>query len=1485
MAEEELTPETKLLTDFAGGFKTNDLNRVIRGGKVEFRVPNVPYGTPDISSVPQSAVAEVPADNITARPSTAASTKTGYTPIITEPVPTPTAEQSVRAAELVKESPLGTIASPEQTTKPIAKETRGNVPDDVRSDLKSKGLSDTQINRMRPEDAQAHAEATEKQRTEVKATRADATVKSRLSDLSDNNLRKASRTVGIDPNDYDFNVRDANRHRVERDQLAKEVTEQMHPEELMRHADNAERMDKEGMWDNKDMAGKSKAERSAAIFKDRLGSSPLDAYGNPRTGGGAPDESYGSPARVEAARKRAMDKSSRMSAGFDPTIAADYAEVAYGYLKSGITTFAEFSSQMTDKFGKTVRPYLTGLWEDAKSVWKNSSFDHEAYPDAAKSAREFIDKSYDSSKSAEHNFKEFAAQMEGKEGKNIGPQLHKLWNESIHEYNEETETNPVQKASDKEAALAAKRNSTFGRNVRKATRTAKALAEAQEALKDYPSQRKAYNSALDEYTAALHAKEATAAYKNMSKAAREVNEAYREHGFNSKQMLAAEERFRVANSAVEQTPEALKYAKADAKLKQIDEAIKTVKEEKQRAAEEQRVKKSETKTAIKASTGLPPEEYNTRSARDAAVLKRTPLAPINLPVKDVGLSANAQYTNEASQPVSVSAKRVPTERFLPGAKSEIKQPVFASDVTTVNPEVKAAQDEVARLQGKLREAQSINPKTGRYDMAGPITIERIKAQLAKAQGKLSNLLRPPVSGGSQGAGLGKISSDYLSNLKSKGIGGPKVERIVNADPEAGQLIESVEQEARHFGTTLASQPPVTSRPQDGLGTINLGEQSRTAPAASSANAKLNNEELLKQGWTQAAIDNGKHLPTVGGGSDANSPTFYSKAERIANNKVSTGSGDSILSTLRNNGVKESEIKWMGLDDFLKGKPKVSKADVQQFIANNKIELKDVDLGGKRTEDLLQLTKERDKAFVENNKIWADHLRYAPHSTELFNAMSGGDPESVIQQMPEKLQEPARRFVFTDSLIHNYDKALAESHKNAPPSPKYSKWTLPGEKTNYTEKLLTLPDKSKEMINKLNDRLTEMANRPSSEHNLHPEWKDEWDQIHKERNALISKPEFRGTHFEEPNILAHVRYDERPTTDGNKALVIEELQSDWHQKGKRDGYKSTEPPANAENKGGYFEVTDKDGKFITNVYDTVARTTEAAIAEAARRLRENPQSTAGGQRVPDAPFKSDWHELAMKRMLREAAEKGYNQLAWTTGEQQADRYDLSKRISVVEWHPGHENPDEGKLFAGDMNGNPVMHDWMHKDQIADYIGKDAAQKLLNSPIQQSETGRRQWKSIHGLDLKVGGEWAKALYDRAIPNFLNKYAKKWGAKVGTSEIPVGTDTDRIFVGRQPSQTEINEVWRTSHGTLHTSVNNVVSGMQEGMSFDKAMDHYGTEELADAFKGKMQMKPRTVKVHSITITPAMKKSVLQEGQPISKGIKPIILPDATQGLGRVS
>jgi hypothetical protein len=47
-----------------------------------------------------------------------------------------------------------------------------------------------------------------------------------------------------------------------------------------------------------------------------------------------------------------------------------------------------------------------------------------------------------------------------------------------------------------------------------------------------------------------------------------------------------------------------------------------------------------------------------------------------------------------------------------------------------------------------------------------------------------------------------------------------------------------------------------------------------------------------------------------------------------------------------------------------------------------------------------------------------------------------------------------------------------------------------------------------------------------------------------------------------------------------------------------------------------------------------------------------------------PFKKtdQWVNLAIRRMMRYAAENGFDRIAWTNGEQQSERYDLSKKLS-------------------------------------------------------------------------------------------------------------------------------------------------------------------------------------------------------------------------------
>ena len=70
-----------------------------------------------------------------------------------------------------------------------------------------------------------------------------------------------------------------------RDQLAADITEQMSDDEKTNIGRNAERLNTEGTFQNKDMTGKSKAERAESLFPRLRG--PVDEAGNPKVSGGS----------------------------------------------------------------------------------------------------------------------------------------------------------------------------------------------------------------------------------------------------------------------------------------------------------------------------------------------------------------------------------------------------------------------------------------------------------------------------------------------------------------------------------------------------------------------------------------------------------------------------------------------------------------------------------------------------------------------------------------------------------------------------------------------------------------------------------------------------------------------------------------------------------------------------------------------------------------------------------------------------------------------------------------------------------------------------------------------------------------------------------------------------------------------------------------------------------------------------------------------
>ena len=249
-----------------------------------------------------------------------------------------------------------------------------------------------------------------------------------------------------------------------------------------------------------------------------------------------------------------------------------------------------------------------------------------------------------------------------------------------------------------------------------------------------------------------------------------------------------------------------------------------------------------------------------------------------------------------------------------------------------------------------------------------------------------------------------------------------------------------------------------------------------------------------------------------------------------------------------------------------------------------------------------------------------------------------------------------------------------------------------------------------------------------------------------REILLKHPtgEFKGVpqHFGGMrNVLASVRAKDRKGSNGEKILHIEELQSDWHQQGREKGYGDTlrDGWKFVEQKPGFFYLQ-KEGMGMP-----MASGTKEEVMDRARHYG------AIDKGVPDAPFKKNWHEMALKKMIHHAAANGYDAIAITPGQEQADRYGLAQHVGLIRHMTHEDNSNRGILIAYDQQGNKVFtkYDVPH-EKLPEYIGKEGAQKLMDQ-----KPDRVGYRELSGQKLQVGGVGMMCFYYKIVPNFLNQF----------------------------------------------------------------------------------------------------------------------------------
>ena len=291
------------------------------------------------------------------------------------------------------------------------------------------------------------------------------------------------------------------------------------------------------------------------------------------------------------------------------------------------------------------------------------------------------------------------------------------------------------------------------------------------------------------------------------------------------------------------------------------------------------------------------------------------------------------------------------------------------------------------------------------------------------------------------------------------------------------------------------------------------------------------------------------------------------------------------------------------------------------------------------------------------------------------------------------------------------------------------------------------------------------------------------------------------HWEDAGVIAHARVQDFDTANG-KMLFVEEIQSDWHNAGQKHGYRKEGEQTDREirkesdkayeafyetvekmlqdkgyeahpvmmanlfygDEAAYKFISDPEMKLTTEELNYI----KSEVAKETSRQKALPDAPSYAT-VPDAPFRDNYHEYVLKRLIREAAEKGYDSIGWTTAEMQNER----------------------------------------------------------------------WSEEYAEGYRIE-------YDQDIPKFLNKYGKKWGAQVGKTVLNQGlAKANEEYIA---SQEQYIADWQASLAEATTD---------SEKDFIRDQIKYHENEIANA-----QVDGETV--WSIPITPAMKQSVLYEGQP---------------------
>jgi len=545
-------------------------------------------------------------------------------------------------------------------------------------------------------------------------------------------------------------------------------------------------------------------------------------------------------------------------------------------------------------------------------------------------------------------------------------------------------------------------------------------------------------------------------------------------------------------------------------------------------------------------------------------------------------------------------------------------------------------------------------------------------------------------------------SVLLTNATRTGSMQPKPATLTRLEKDYGQAIRE------EFG--IEPQALTREESQYLLGFRTADElRNRAAKARDSRRERILSKSVPRSSDAQAETVATEH-PEF---SRQEHPVFYSELlqelgglQKITNKagQVRANQASSWIDSRQKAGkFKQEEVEAIGIRDWLatKGNELVELDDIVNFAEQNGVQVVDVMHG----EDLIPYKPMMSYLLGDTNyEEFAQHLpaevREEITDQVLERIYSAGDsPADVSDYQLERLRQDVIRGI--------NDRDEQEQKTN------FDQWTEPGGR-DYRELALVLPGE-------------ERARVPAAH---------------------------RMSHEADVNRVAQIRFNSREDEADNKVLFIEEIQSDWGQQGREKGFRAPGGAAEAR----LAAIAEEKLDIRRRYRQGLDVSTEEKDRVLLRLLVEEDALKSAPVPGPFVQKTEAWTALALKRMLRYAADKGFDRIAWTTGQQQADRYKLSKVVSSVLYRKNFD----GTYFIAPRDKSGVTIEDLAKhfatrEDIVPMYGVDLWNEVEAGAGDTTDFGMKQ---IRTEDLKTGGEGMKGFYDNIVPKTANKILRKLG-----------------------------------------------------------------------------------------------------------------------------